>query len=170
MERSKKHHCVRSAVVVVGILAMTIVRAHAGSDADFPQGWEEWPVIATGTIAGNQEALPQDLPAIVQETFKTYNWIQDGKGSFYKVRINPEQKEASSGKKEFADATTAVMELVDIKVLFVTEHLLGEPRYGVYTFDGKDLMGSGQASLEARTCTACHSGYKEFFSNGITKR
>lgn len=157
--------------VTAGMLVAATHAAYAKSNADFPVGWEEWPVVATGTISGTETALPADMPAILRETFKTYNWINEGKGSFYNVRVNPTQKDAYlAGKGQFDDGTTAVMELVDIKVLFVTEHLLGEPQYGAYAFDGTDLMGSGHVSLEHKTCVSCHSGFTQFFLSGVTRR
>ncbi|OGX37232.1 MAG: hypothetical protein A3D87_09405 [Omnitrophica WOR_2 bacterium RIFCSPHIGHO2_02_FULL_50_17] len=172
MDYQRKCYRIFFTLVIAGILAtITVTTACAKSNADFPQGWEGWPIVATGSIPGNKTILQSDAPAIIKETFKTYNWIQDGQGSFYNVRVNPEQKEAYlAGKGEFADGLTAVMELVDIKVLFVTEHLLGEPQYGVYTYEGGDLMGSGHVSLERKACISCHTGFSEFFRNGVTKR
>ncbi len=171
MNNAKRCFRIFLALVTTGALVATSHAVYAKSNADFPTGWEEWPVVATGTISGVEAALPVDMPPILKDTFKTYNWIQDGKGSFYNVRINPAQKEAyASGKGQFDDGLTGVLELVDIKVLFVTEHLLGEPQYGAYAFDGTDLMGSGHASLEHKTCVSCHSGYTQFFKNGVTRR
>lgn len=171
MDNMKRYPRFLGALLVAGVLVAMTSAVYAKSNADFPTGWETWPVIASGTIPGTEAVLPADTPAIVKETYKTYNWIQDGKGSFYNVRINPAQRDANlAGKGQYADGIIGVMELVDIKVLFVTEHLLGEPLYGVYTYDGADLMGSGPASLEHKTCATCHSGYSQFFLKGVTRR
>ena len=140
--------------------------AQGASNAAFPKGWETWPVAKSGVIPSNKSAIPANVPAIVQDTIKTYNWVQDGKGSAYNVRINPAQKLANSSGKGYGDGATAVLELTDIKVLLVTEHLLGEPQYGVYSYDGKDLSGI-HPSLNPRTCTTCHTGYEDACRHGI---
>ncbi len=64
------------------------------------------------------------------------------------------------------EASTAVLELTDIKVLLVTEHLLGEAMYGVYTYDGKDIT-EAHPSLNTAVCTTCHTGYGEACLYGI---
>ena len=152
-----------SGVLVLG-MAITL---HAASDASFPTGWENWPITKSGAIPSNQTPIPANAPPIVKETVKTYNWIQDGKGSAYNVRINPAQKAAQAeGKGNYDDKPTGVLELTDIKVLLVTEHLLGEPMYGVFTYDGKDIS-EAHPSLNPSTCTTCHTGYGEACVVGI---
>ncbi len=133
--------------------------AQAASDAGFPKGWEGWPVLKEGAIPPKAEPIPGDLPTIVKETFKTYNWVNDGKGSAYKIRMNPAHKDG-------ADGPAAVLELTDIKALLVTEHLLGEPLYGAWSSDGKDLA-EAHPSLAPKVCAACHSGYGEACVKGI---
>ncbi|MGK7345186.1 MAG: hypothetical protein ACNS63_05195 [Candidatus Nitrospinota bacterium M3_3B_026] len=141
--------------------------AFAGSNAEFPKGWESWPIAGKGAIPDNKSPIPSDAPAIVQETIKTYNWINDGKGSPYYVRIHPDKKDAAAARKgQFDDGPTAVLELTDIKVILVTEHLIGEPQYGAYTYDGKD-MADAHPSLAPKTCADCHSGYGEACVNGV---
>lgn len=171
MNNAKRCLGIFSVVAAAGMLFAVCDAVYAKSNTDFPTGWETWPVVATGTIAGTEASLPVDMPPILRETFKTYNWIQEGKGSFYNVRVNPTQKEAYvAGEGQYDDGPVAVLDLVDAKVLFVTEHLLGEPQYGAYSYEGTDLMGSGHVSLEHRTCVSCHSGYTQFFKNGVTRR
>ena len=140
-------------------LALWDTVAHAASDASFPTGWETWPVLKEGAIPPKAEPVPADLPGIVQETFKTYNWVNDGKGSAYKVRLNPAHKAGEDGP-------AAVLELTDIKALLVTEHLLGEPLYGAWSYAGKDLADA-HPSLAPKVCAACHSGYGEACVQGI---
>lgn len=141
--------------------ALLLPAAHAASDAEFPTGWDQWPIHHSGGIPDNQTPISGDLPPIVQETFKTYNWVQDGKGSAYNVRINPSQKAGA-----YEDASTAVLELTDIKVLLVTEHLAGEPQYGAYSYDGADLSDA-HPSLAPQACDTCHSGYGEACITGV---
>ncbi len=154
--------------ILAGICVLgTTITLYAASDASFPEGWESWPVTKSGAIPSNDTAIPAGLPPIVQETIKTYNWVQDGKGTAYNVRVNPPQKKAHASRNgEFEDMSTAVLELTDIKVLLVTEHLLGEAMYGVYTYDGKDIT-EAHPSLNTAVCTTCHTGYGEACLYGI---
>lgn len=156
---------VLAAAFVIG--ALSAAPAVAGGDAAFPKGWESWPVVAQGAIPGKDTPIPADAPAIVKETVKVYNWINEGKGSAYKVRVNPAQASVHAARKgDFADGATAVLELTDIKALLVTDHLVGEPQYGVWTFDGKDITAA-HPSLETKACTTCHSGYKDACFKGV---
>lgn len=101
-------------------LLFTATVVNAGSDAAFPKDWASWPVQHSSAIPGSSTPTPTNIPPIVQETIKTYNWVQDGKGSKYNVRVNPAQMsgyKAHNGK--FQDGPTAVLELTDIKVLLV---------------------------------------------------
>jgi hypothetical protein len=142
----------------------------AGSDAPFPKNWQSWPVTHSGAIPGSATEFAPDLPAIVKETFKTYNWVDDGKGSAYNVRLSPQAKgPAAAGNGKFVDGDSAVLELTDAKVLLVTSHLLGEPQYGVYSYDGKNLSGA-HPSLAAKVCNTCHSGYGETCMAGVCSK
>ncbi|HXW31339.1 MAG TPA: hypothetical protein VEK55_18410, partial [Xanthobacteraceae bacterium] len=110
------------------------------------------------------------LPTIVKETFKTYNWVADGKGSAYNVRLSAQAKGPAAARNgKFADGDSAVLELTDAKVLLVTSHLLGEPQYGVYGYDGKDLSGA-HPSLAGKVCNTCHSGYSEACVAGVCSK
>lgn len=141
--------------------------ARAGSDAAFPADWQNWPVVKAGVIGGIDTPIPAAAPRIVQETIKTYNWVNDGKGSAYRVRVSPAQSELyRAGRGVYPDGPTAVLELTDAKVILVTDHLLGEPQYGVFSFDGKDLVGA-HPSLQTSVCTNCHSGYADLCVAGI---
>ena len=156
-------------------LAMMVVivaagSAHAASDAPFPKDWQSWPIPHSGAIPSNKSDIPANLPPIVKETFKTYNWVQDGKGSAYNVRLSPAAKAPAAARNgKFADGDSGVLELTDIKVLLVTSHLLGEPQYGVYSYDGKDLSGA-HTTLSPKTCTTCHTGYGEACLTGICSK
>ncbi len=143
---------------------------NADSDAAFPKNWASWPIQHSAAIPNSSTPIPTNIPPIVQETIKTYNWVQDGKGSKYNVRINPMQMSSYKTRNgKFEDGPSGVLELVDIKVLLVTEHLLGEPLYGVYTYDGKEIS-SAHPSLSPKKCQACHTGYGEACIDGICSR
>lgn len=149
---------------------LTTFDVYASSDVEFPAGWEDWPIISTGVIPGSEEPVSRDLPKIIQETYKTYNWINDGKGSVYNVRVHPDKmEEVMSDTKDFSDGVVAIIEFTEIKVFFVTEILLGDALYGIYTFDGTDMEGAHE-SLKKKTCIICHTSYVDFFESGVTKR
>lgn len=136
--------------------------AVAESEAAMPEGWQDWPVVKEGRIPSNDKPIPDNAPAILKETITTYNWINDGKGSDYAIRFHPDKKGAS----EYKDGPTAVLHLKDIGVILVTEHLMGDPVYGAYTVDGKDMSGA-HPSLKPKACRDCHSGYGESCPNGV---
>ena len=57
--------------------------------------------------------------------------------------------------------------LKDLKVLFVTAIKGGQPAYGVFTEDGKDIAaGDPSSPLATKTCVTCHTGYQAFCING----
>ena len=153
-------------LLVGAFVIISLSSAYAeGSNSAMPEGWEDWPIISSGAIPSNDTPISEDLPSIVQETFKTYNWVNDGHGSAYNVRVNPAQEAGYNGG-EYEDISTAVLELTDIGVLLVTEHLLDEPVYGAYTIDGTDMAGA-HPSLAPESCLACHSGYAEICVKGV---
>jgi len=154
-------------IFAVFMAVVGIQSAQAASDAPLPKDWQSWPIHHSGAITSNKVSIPANLPPIVRETLKTYNWVHDGQGTAYNVRINPAKAAAAkAGKGQFADGPTAVLELVDIKAVFVTDHLLGEPQYGAWSFDGKDLSAA-HPSLAPKVCATCHSGYGEACIKGV---
>lgn len=163
------YHKMICKALIAAFIAIAVTTVHAKSDATFPKEWQSWPVTHSGAIPGNKKKISSSLPPIVQATFKTYNWIQDGKGSPYNVRVNPKQRDAQRTGKSYNDGPSAVLELTAIKVLLVTEHLLGQPQYGVYTYDGKDIT-TAHPSLNPKTCNTCHTGYKEACRDGICSK
>lgn len=148
------------------VLAFLALPALAASDAEFPKDWEKWTVVKEGTIPDNKAALPADLPSIVRETVKTYNWVNDGKGTSYKVRINPAALANYKKRGPYDNAVTAVLDLTNIKVLFVTEHLAGQATYGVYDYGGKDMAGA-HPSLALTVCQTCHTGFEDVCKTGV---
>ncbi len=138
----------------------------AESDASFPEGWQSWQILKSGAIPPNSQAIPENLPPIVAETFKTYNWVNNGTGLQYEVLFQPNKK---NQYPEYTDGGTAVLHLIDIEALFVTEHFLGEPIYGVYNYDGEDISNA-HPSLDTQRCIACHTGYGESCVNGICNK
>lgn len=142
----------------------------AESDVDYPEDWRNWPIVGTGKISGVETPISADLPRIVIDTFKTYNWVNDGKGSAYEIRVAPAEQEAwKKGSTDFEDGPTAILDLTDIGVMLVTGHLLGEAQYGVYSHEGKDLS-MAHPSLAPKVCATCHTGYGVYCNNGICRK
>ena len=136
------------------------------SDIKYPKGWKNWPISASGVIPAKNAKLPPDLPLIVKKTFQTYNWVNNGKGSAYNLRVNPKQRSYFKQKRKYKNRPTAVLELTDIKVILVTGHVLNEPQYGAYSYEGKEIS-SAHPSLAPKTCTNCHTGFNEACKTGI---
>jgi hypothetical protein len=141
--------------------------AQSDSNVAFPDGWRDWPAVKEGRLPGSEATIPDDLPSIVKETIKMYSWVNGGNGSAYKIRIKPDDLAAyNAGGRAYSDGPTAVFQLTDANVMFVTGHVLGSPVYGVYAFDKTDLAGT-QPSLKTKQCQRCHSGYQEFCTTGV---
>ncbi len=142
-------------------------QAFAQSEAKLPGDWESWPVTAAGKLTGSDTAIPGDAPAILRDTLKAYSWLNNGKGSAYEVRVNPRAMGAYTSRDgKYSDGETAVLFLTDINALLVTEHLLGQATYGVFSADGKDIAGA-HPSLAPQVCKTCHSGYSDICVGGL---
>jgi hypothetical protein len=149
-------------MLCVAMFASNGVRAE--SVAAFPTGWESWPIHHTGTIPPKGVAIPVDLPEAFQSTFRAYNWVNDGKGAAYNIRM------ATSiigiERTALPDGPTGVLEIPAMKVLLVTEHRGGKPVYGAYSYDGADVS-SAHPTISAKFCNACHISYPEVCVNGV---
>lgn len=138
-------------VALIGLLLGPAAHA-AIPEAAYPPDWRSWPVVKEGRIPAQDESLA-DLPPIVRQTFRTYSWVNDGRGSPYAIRMHPDKK----GGKDYGSGPTAVFQIKELGVIFVTGHLRGVVSvYGVYTADGKDLSGS-HPSLKTKVCRSCHA-------------
>ena len=153
-------------VALTALLAASASQAGGYPKAHYPPHWQSWPVLKQGRIPPKGADLPADLPAIVRQTFKTYSWINEGRGSSYTIRIDPDKK----GTHDYGTGPTAVFHIHKIGVLLVTGHLRGISVYGVYTDSGKDISGS-HPSLRVRVCRGCHASHGQHTSGrfGCTK-
>jgi len=115
------------------------------SETKFPTGWQKWKITKSDEILPTDIEIPKDAPEVIKEVIKTYRWINDGKGSFYNVRFNQ-------------DDSISVMDLPDIKTLFITEYAKEGVRYGVFTYDGVDITKT-HPSLDPKVCRSCHTGF-----------
>jgi hypothetical protein len=106
------------------------------------------------------------LPPIYQETVATYCNVKKGGPGKVKVLVSPSAGEAYKARTgKFKDGNNMILHLVDMKVLFVTAHVGGAAKYGVFTEDGKDIA-SASGPLATETCKTCHTGYAAFCVNG----
>lgn len=153
--------------VLVVMLTMLIVGpVWSLSDAEFPESWEEWPVVKKESLPAKSVPVPKDLPEMQRQLIKTYNSMNDGQGEQYEIRINPEQLDAYKKGSGFEDGPLAVMVFKNSKVMFVTEHFAEEPAYGIFDTSGKDLEFT-EKTLSLEYCEACHQWYKEECKGGI---
>lgn len=147
-------------------LAVTSIGAKPiRSDAEYPANWREWVKVKETFIPGADTPLPADLPPVYVETIKTYNWLNKGKGTRLDIYVNPKALDAFAKHGPYDDGVTVVGVFEDAKVLLVTQHLLGEPLYGVYDFSGKDVAAKHE-TLAPSVCIGCHSGYSDTCGNG----
>ncbi len=153
---------IAAAVVMVTISVGGTARAE--SVAEFPSGWETWPIHHTGVIPPKGTAIPEDLHQAFQSTFRAYNWLNDGKGAAYRVRMATPIIGAE--RTSVPDGPTGVLEVPALKILLVTEHRDGKPVYGAYAFDGTDLSNA-HPTVAAKFCNACHESYPDVCVNGI---
>jgi len=152
------------AFVSVMLLAATGVQAGRLPTVDYPADWRQWPVVKEGRIPGEGQEIDPDLPQIVRETFRTYAWVNDGKGSAYAIRMDPDKLDSG----DYGNGPTAVFHVKASDVLLVTGHLAGTVSvYGVYTTDGKDISGA-HPSLERTVCRSCHASHGTHSSSGFS--
>lgn len=155
--------------IAFGWFAM-FASAFAGSATPFPADWKSWTSMNT-TLTGIG-ALPDcsadvsKLPPIYQKTVETYCSVKAGGPGKVAVLVKPSAIEAYTARSgKFADGSSMILHLKDMKVLFVTGHKGGAPVYGAFTEEGKDITAAS-GPLAAETCTTCHSGYQAFCKGG----
>jgi len=152
-----------SILPVAFVLALT--PAVADATASYPANWREWTLVKETVIPGRDTPIPDGLPPLFVDTIKTYNWINDGKGSTLRIYVNPTALEAYATHGPYTDGPTVVGVYNDVGIVFVTEFLMGEPLYGTYDFAGKDVTGQ-HPSFAAEVCSRCHQGYAEVCKGG----
>lgn len=151
-------------LLVLGLLLYTSV-SNADSLASFPQNIDEMILVKQSIIPGNDVVLPSDTPLFLQETVKMYNWINDGKGTKLNIFIPKNKMDEYKQHGPYSNGITAVAIYEDQNIIFVTEHIAGQPLYGTYNRQGKDLS-DGHPSFNIETCYQCHEGYADICKNG----
>jgi hypothetical protein len=136
----------------------------ARSAAPYPEGWRDWPVHHTGRIPPRGSAFEDGLPEVFLGTYLSYEWVNEGRGARTVIRVNGAK--LGVNRWDLADGPTAVLELPELGVLFVTHHEAGKPVYGAYTVDGQDLAGA-HPTLAPKYCRTCHASYAWLCMNGV---
>jgi hypothetical protein len=137
----------------------------ADSLASFPKNIDEMILVKQSVIPGNDVILPSDTPLFLQETVKMYNWINDGKGTKLNIFIPKNKMDEYKQHGPYSNGITAVAIYEDQDIVFVTEHIAGQPLYGTYNRQGKDLSDS-HPSFNIEACYQCHEGYADICKNG----
>ena len=152
----------------LAILALTIIsplQTQAQSIATYPQDWRDWHLVGERIVPGNDVAMPSNTPLFLQETVRWVNEATSGQGINLAVYVHPDKVDEYFEKGPFTDGPTAVGVIHDLGVVFVTEHLLGDTIYGVYSSSGEDLSAANPAFTIPR-CIECHSGNADICPGG----
>lgn len=140
--------------------------ANAQSIADFPYGWKNsWVLVKESIIPGKDVVLPEGTPLFIQETVKTYNWINNGEGTKLNIYVNPKKLTQYKTHGPYSDGPTAIGLFEDSDTVFVIEHLAGEPLYGAYDRDGNDVSQT-HPSFHIKQCLGCHNGFRDVCIGG----
>ena len=154
----------RSVLLSLALLCLS-GNAAADSEASFPADWRSWVLIKETVIPDGATPLPDGIPPLFIETIKTYNWINNGQGTRLHIYVNPTALAAYGTHGPYEDGPTAVGVYEDADIVFVTEHLMGEPLYGTYDLDGNDIS-TKHATFATEVCGRCHQGYSEICIGG----
>ncbi|MDB2705587.1 hypothetical protein N9Y67_03510 [Pseudomonadota bacterium] len=147
------------------ILSLLSIQSFAESIASFPAGLENWILVKESIIPGKDVELPKETPLFLQNTVKIYNWINGGKGTKLNTYVPKDKLEAFINHGPYDDGPTAVGIFEDSDIIFVTEHLIGEPIYGTYNRKGEDISDT-HPTFNTNICIQCHTQNKDICTNG----
>ncbi|MDC5705394.1 hypothetical protein OPW41_05865 [Vibrio europaeus] len=150
--------CAVSSIASIGF-------AYADSDASYPDGWEDWPVVKESMNLPADTVLPPDTSLFIQESVRAYAWINEGRGSPLTIRVNPSKLEQYKTHGPYTDGPTVVAVSEVDGIIWVTEHIEGLAIYGSYNRKGEDIS-SMHPSLDPSFCASCHTTYKDICING----
>ncbi len=137
----------------------------ANSTASFPKNINEWILVKESIIPGKNVELPEGTSLFIQNTVRTYNWINQGKGTKLNIYVPKEKLTSYKTHGPYADGPTAVGIYEDSNIIFVTEHIAGEAIYGTYDREGNDISSS-HPSFNVQACIQCHTSNKDICMNG----
>ncbi len=144
---------------------MMIPFAQAESLASFPDSLEEWVLVKESMIPGKDVVVPDSVSLFLQDTIRTYNWINNGDGTRLNIYVPKEKLDAYRTHGPYEDGPTAVGIYEESDIIFVTEHLMGEPIYGVYDRQGRDISHT-HPTLSVEACVRCHYDNADICRNG----
>ncbi len=150
---------------LIAVLALASASVIGQSIAEFPTTLDEWVLVKESIIPGRDVELPENTPMFLQETVKTYNWINNGLGTKLNIYVPREKLAAYKTHGPYADGPTAVGIYEDSDIVFVTEHIAGEPVYGTYDRQGNDISSAHPTFAVAR-CIQCHVANGAICSGG----
>lgn len=143
----------------------SVLFSNTFSLAQYIKNLDKMVLVKESMIPGKDVVLPKETPLFLQETVSMYNWINDGKGTKLNIYVPKDKVELYKKHGPYPDGLTAIAIYEDQDIVFVTEHYEGEPLYGTYDRDGKDISMS-HPSLNTQTCYKCHQGYSDICING----
>ncbi|MDD1783140.1 hypothetical protein LRP49_18395 [Enterovibrio sp. ZSDZ35] len=150
---------------VIGFSLFFHTIANADSVASYPEDWETWPVVKESLTLPADTVLPPDTSLFIQESVRSYSWINNGQGSPLTIRVNPKKLEQYKTHGPYTDGPTVVAVSEVDGIIWVTEHFSGLPIYGSYNRKGEDIA-SMHPTLEPEFCQRCHDRYKDICING----
>lgn len=96
--------------------------------ASYPEGWQDWPVVKESQNLPADTVLPPETSLFIQESVRSYSWINNGQGSPLTIRVNLQKIEQYKTHGPYTDG-----------IVWVTEHIGGMAIYGSYDRQGKDI-------------------------------
>lgn len=150
-------------IFLLGMILTNVLLAK--SIASFPKNFKDLMLVKESVIPGKDVVLPPKTPLFLQDTVKTYNWIDGGKGTKLDIYVPREKLEAYKHHGPYKDGLTAVGIFEDSGIIFVTEHIAGEPVYGTYDRKGNDISDT-HPSFQTQVCNRCHDSNRDICING----
>ena len=153
--------CLPTIIILMFYSSLSI----AESIASFPNDLKNWILVKESIIPGKGVELPKETPLFLQNTVKTYNWINNGQGTKLNIYVPKEKLEAYKSHGPYEDGATAVGIYEDSNIIFVTEHIAGEAIYGTYNRKGEDISDT-HATFGVNICIQCHTENTDICING----
>ncbi len=150
---------------LIFLLFFTSYTFAANSILNYIKNINNMVLVKESMIPGKDIILPKNTPLFLQETVSIYNWINEGKGTKINIYVPKDKVELFKKHGPYPDGLTAIAVFEDQGIVFVTEHLVGEPIYGTYDLEGNDISNS-HPSLNTNTCYNCHENYEDICING----
>ena len=63
------------------VIVLISFNTNSKSIASFPKNLNNWVLVKESIIPGKDVTLPKETSLFIQNTVKTYNWINNGKGT-----------------------------------------------------------------------------------------